>query len=107
MPAPKKYTQFIFDDIYRNQDPEDYGYLGLMYEVVNEIIKIRKQNNISQQKLAEQSGLTQPTIARLEAGRSNPTLSQLIKISKALNQRIRFEPAKYSTDQYFDFTDKD
>ena len=47
MPAPKKYTQFIFDNIYRNQDPEDYGYLGLMYEVVNEIIKIRKQNNTS------------------------------------------------------------
>ncbi|MNY13510.1 anaerobic benzoate catabolism transcriptional regulator [compost metagenome] len=40
---------------------------------------------MSQRKLADAMGIKQPQIARLEAGKDNPTFTTLQKLAKALN----------------------
>lgn len=50
-----------------------------------QISKERKQQNISQQKLADSIGVAKSTIGRIEAGLTTPNTSTLYKISDVLN----------------------
>ena len=92
MPAEKKYTQFIFDDIRDPIKAEPYGYLGLAFELFADLTKIRNSKLLTQHEVAQKADITQPTLARIEAGRANPSLSQLIKIACALDHKITFTP---------------
>lgn len=49
------------------------------------IKKIRTQKDLSQEKLAEKSGLDRTFISLIETGKRNPTLTTILKISRALN----------------------
>ena len=46
---------------------------------------LRKEAKLTQIELEEKAGLSESTIGRTERGLSNPTLSTLIAIAKALN----------------------
>jgi transcriptional regulator with XRE-family HTH domain len=48
------------------------------------IKRLREEAGLSQKGLAEQSGVPRPTIAHLESGQANPTLSVVIKVASAL-----------------------
>lgn len=100
VPPPKKYTEFIFTDLENSKDGGSFGYLSLMFEVLTELTRIRIQKNWSQNDLSKHCGIPQPNIARMESGRTNPTLYQLIKIAKALDVKIKFEAAKYDDGDY-------
>ena len=49
------------------------------------IRKIRKTNQISQEKLAEVSNLDRSFISLLECGRKQPSLITIFQLAKALN----------------------
>lgn len=51
---------------------------------------LRKQQGLSQEKLAELSGLHRTYISSLERGARNPTLITLNVIAKSLNVKIEF-----------------
>ncbi len=57
-------------------------------EIIFKIIKTRKSKKITQQKLAEVTGLPQTTISRMECFKVVPTLNLLIKICDALDLKI-------------------
>ncbi len=50
----------------------------------NRIRKLREERSISQQNLAEMCNIEKSNMARIEAGRTNPTLFSLYKICSAL-----------------------
>jgi len=50
----------------------------------NRIRQLREDRKISQQSLAEMCNVEKSNMARIEAGRTNPTLLSLYKISSAL-----------------------
>jgi len=50
----------------------------------NRIRKLREERNISQQNLAESCNIEKSNMARIEAGRTNPTLHTMFKISSSL-----------------------
>jgi XRE family transcriptional regulator, regulator of sulfur utilization len=49
---------------------------------------IRESRGWSQQQLADNSGVPRPTVAHLESGDGNPTLSVLMRVAKALGVSI-------------------
>lgn len=49
-------------------------------EIVQEIIRLRQENGISQKRLGELSGVQQPIIARMETGATTPQLSTMLKL---------------------------
>ena len=49
------------------------------------IRQLREGKNITQQNLAEMCNIEKSNMARIEAGRTNPTLHTMYKISSALN----------------------
>ena len=75
------------------RDPEfraEYEALEPAYQLT----RLRISKGLSQAELAELVGTKQPGIARLESGKTEPKLSFLRRVAKALGYRleIRFVP---------------
>jgi transcriptional regulator with XRE-family HTH domain len=49
---------------------------------------LREENSITQQELASLCDFEKSNMSRIEAGRTNPTIGTLLKISHALNINI-------------------
>lgn len=54
-------------------------------DILNKIDELRKQNNWSIYKLADEAGLTQSTISNMFARKSNPSITTLEQICNAFN----------------------
>ncbi len=56
--------------------------------LISEMIKARNEKGISQKKLEELSGVSQPVIARIEKGTSVPNLNTLIRLLAPLGKTL-------------------
>jgi transcriptional regulator with XRE-family HTH domain len=80
-----------------------YDRLGPRFELIDALIRARKQRDLSQRELAERVGVTKTVISRLESGEHSPRLETVYDIAKALGCRLdvklvreRGKPAKAS-----------
>lgn len=60
-------------------------------ELIENLIKLRKMNNLTQRQLASKTGIKQPIIANLERGKHSPRLNTLLKILKVYGYKIVLE----------------
>lgn len=60
----------------------------LQQKIGNRIRELRESKGISQQNLAAVCNFEKANLSRIEAGRTNPTVSTLYKISQALGITI-------------------
>lgn len=52
------------------------------------VLRIRRERNLSQEELSFRSGLTRAYLSGLEAGRRNPTIVSLSKLADALETDV-------------------
>ena len=81
----KTFDEVLTEDL---KDPEfraRWERTALARAVANRVIGYRTQRGLSQSELAEQLGMKQPQIARLESAEHNPTIDTLIKLVNALD----------------------
>lgn len=74
------------------KDPElkkAYDALGLEFSIIEQVIRKRLEQGLTQKELAQKIGTKQSAISRLEAGNSNPSVAFLNKISRALGGELR------------------
>jgi transcriptional regulator with XRE-family HTH domain len=73
---------------------EEYDNLEPEYKIIEQIIRLRKDLNLSQADLGKLLKVKQPVIARLESGKYNPSLNYLKKVAEALGVKldIKFTP---------------
>ncbi|HEV8245159.1 MAG TPA: helix-turn-helix transcriptional regulator, partial [Polyangiaceae bacterium] len=50
--------------------------------------RLRELRGVSQQRLAELAGVPRPTLANLESGDANPTLSVMVRVAQALGASL-------------------
>jgi len=58
------------------------------YALVREVIGARVRAGLTQEQLAQRMGTTQSAIARLEGGRSSPSIKTLKKLAEATGSRL-------------------
>ncbi len=76
-------------DLLKNEEfRAEYEKLRPRYEAVGQIIRARKEQNMTQEELARRIGTQRSNISRLESGNYNPSLDMLIKIAKALGKNL-------------------
>ena len=68
------------------QVKDEYDKLAPIYEIKEEIIRLRIEKGLSQKELADLIGSKQSAISRLESGDYNPSVQFLIKIAHALDK---------------------
>ena len=79
-------------------DPEyrrEYEALGGEFSLIEAMLDARHRAGLTQSQVAERMGVTQPVVAKLEAGRSNVSIGTLQRYATAVGCRIdvRFHPA--------------
>lgn len=91
-----------FDDFIKELEEEavtegpdavaEFEALNTHFMIGAQILNRRRELHLSQQKLAAATGVPQAEISRIERGLSNPTVSTIGRIIKALgSSRIRFD----------------
>ena len=71
-----------------------YDALEDEFVLASAVIDVRNRAGLTQQELARKMGTTQPVVARLEGGRTRPSMRTLERLAAATGSRllISFEP---------------
>ena len=72
--------------------PEENMASDLRVAIIMELIKARNEKGISQKELERLSGVSQPVIARMERGTTNPQIDTLIKVLAPLGKKLAIVP---------------
>lgn len=73
---------------------KEYMALEEEFALASAVIEARSRAGLTQQGLAQKMGTTQPVVARLESGRTRPSMRTLERLAVATGSRllISFEP---------------
>lgn len=69
----------------------EYEKLKPRYEAMDQIIRVRKEQNMTQAELAKRVGTQKSNISRLEGGNYNPSVDFLTKVSEALGKSLNIQ----------------
>jgi len=71
-----------------------YDALEEEFVLASAVMDVRNRAGLTQEELARKMGTTQPFVARLESGRSRPSMRTLERLADATGSRllISFEP---------------
>lgn len=64
----------------------------LEYQFVQDFIKLRKDNHLTQEAMANQSGVIRLTITRIENLITSPQINTLIKILEPIGYTVKIVP---------------
>lgn len=67
---------------------EEYERLEPEFQIVQSIIEARYQKKLTQQELANLTGIDRSDINRLENANANPTIDTLRRIANALDKKL-------------------
>ena len=87
----RKWKQVRNELLSDSETAKEYEELRPQYEVISQIIKVRDEQGITQQELAERTGIRQSNISRFEGGNYNPSLAFLSRIAKGLGMELHIE----------------
>jgi transcriptional regulator with XRE-family HTH domain len=73
-----------------------YEALEEEFALAKAVIRARNRAGLTQEKLARKMGTTQPTVARLESGRTIPSMRTLQRLATATGSRLQisFQPRR-------------
>lgn len=63
-------------------------------EVIKELIEYRKKHKLTQQDIAERSGIMRPNIARLESMKAEPSMDVLSRYAGSMGMDIKISLVK-------------
>lgn len=79
-------------DLMKDQEfRAEYERLKPRYDAIEQIIRARTEQHITQSELAKRVGTQKSNISRLESGDYNPSLDFLIKVSNALGKDLNVQ----------------
>jgi len=64
----------------------------LRVAIISELIKARQEQDISQRRLEELSGVKQPVISRMESGETMPQLDTVLRVLAPLGKTLAVVP---------------
>ena len=82
---------------YKNKCLEDsnfkkeYDALQPEYDIINAMIKARKEQGLTQKQLSELTGISQADISRIENGTRNPSLEMIKRLATGMGMRLKLE----------------
>lgn len=68
---------------YENIQPE--------MDIIKAMVRVRKEQNMTQAELSARTGINQGDISRLERGTRNPSLNMLKKLADGLGMQLKIE----------------
>jgi len=72
-----------------DQDLTDWKFVSSRHEIIRLISVERRRQRLTQQELAQRTGLKQSNISRLETGKSNPSIEFLARVAAGLGKELQ------------------
>ena len=72
----------------------EYEKLRPQYELISQIIALRNEEGLTQEDLAERTGIARSNISRLESGNYNPSFEFMARVARGLGCEIHVELRK-------------
>ncbi len=75
----------------RREGPQavaEAAFLSAQFKLATDLILLRRQRGLTQRRLSARSGVQQSEISRIEGGRTNPTVSTLSALARALDAEL-------------------
>ena len=69
----------------------EYEALEPEFAIVQAMIDARRKSGLTQQQLAEKTGIAQGDISKIESGDANPSLKTLKRLAAGMGTRLRLE----------------
>ncbi len=85
-----KFSDFYNDD--NNVSPMERAKIEFEVELIGKIIEAREAQGLTQQELADISGVKQSSIARLEKLKSTPQIDTLFRILTPMGYKLTIVP---------------
>lgn len=63
-------------------------------QVIGNYVKCRKDKKLTQDNLAQLSGISRPNITRFESGKYNPSLEMMVRIAAAMDMEVQVSLVK-------------
>ena len=57
-------------------------------QILTSYINLRKERGITQQEIADRTGMKRTNVSRIESGRNAPTIEVLVKLAAALDMEL-------------------
>jgi predicted transcriptional regulator len=86
-----KFRDFLNEELSNDEFRKEYDALAPKYAIIEQIIKERSLQSITQKELAKRTGIRQSNISRLENGNYNPSIEFLQKVAAGLGKKIYIE----------------
>lgn len=86
-----KFQDFKKQALEEPQVAQEYQRLEAQYQLIQQIIALRQEQKLTQQALAQKTGIAQSALSRLESGNHNPSLAFLARIAEALGKKLYVE----------------
>lgn len=68
--------------------------MDMEYSIITNFIKLRKESNISQERLAKETNVIRTTIARIERNMNSPQLKTMLELLEPLGYTLDIVPLK-------------
>ena len=69
----------------------EYDALEPEFSIIQAMIDARKASGLTQQQLAEKTGISQADISKLENGSANPSLRTLRRLAAGMGMQLKLE----------------
>lgn len=94
----RKYDDFLTEQLQDEEFRREYETIQPEMNVIRALIDARTAQNITQEELAERTGIHQSDISKLEKGVRNPSIKLLQRLAEGLDMvlKIEFVPKKRS-----------
>ena len=67
---------------------KEYDALEPEYQLILALIELRSEQHLSQQEIANRTGINRSDISRIEHGNANPSLKTMKRIANALGKQL-------------------
>mgnify|MGYP004603086881 FL=1 len=84
----KEYNNKCLED---SNFKKEYDDLEPEYDIINAMIKARKEKGLTQKQLSELTGISQADISRIENGTRNPSLEMIKRLATGMGMRLKLE----------------
>ena len=72
-------------------DPEtkkEYEAMEPEFQLILELLRLREEQNLTQQELADRTGINRSDISKIEHGNANPSLKTMKRLAEAMGKRV-------------------
>lgn len=85
----KLFSDYLKEKLKNPEFKKEYDALEPEYELIQELIELRKSKKLTQKDISNMTGIHQTDISRLEQGKTNPTLETLSRIAESLDSKLK------------------